>query len=168
MKRINLFAVERRSRAWFWWGISLGSLLVFLVWWWLQQEESEESGKTAVRLKQIVLPDDEAEAEPETPETVEVEDLEAATEPKLEGVTEDLQVIEGIGPRSAQALSQAGVTSFAKLAEMTPVAIQDLLRGAGVRVPFPETWPEQAVLAADGKWDELETLQDTLQGGRRV
>ena len=149
MKRINLFAVERRSRAWFWWGISLGSLLVFLVWWWL-------------------LPDDEAEAEPETPETVEVEDLEAATEPKLEGVTEDLQVIEGIGPRSAQALSQAGVTSFAKLAEMTPVAIQDLLRGAGVRVPFPETWPEQAVLAADGKWDELETLQDTLQGGRRV
>jgi large subunit ribosomal protein L21 len=28
-----------------------------------------------------------------------------------------------------------------------------------------ETWPQQAALAADGKWDELKELQDKLDGG---
>ncbi|HBY69766.1 MAG TPA: 50S ribosomal protein L21, partial [Flavobacteriaceae bacterium] len=30
-----------------------------------------------------------------------------------------------------------------------------------------DTWPQQAQLAADGKWDELEKLQDELDGGRK-
>ena len=30
----------------------------------------------------------------------------------------------------------------------------------------PETWPQQAQLAADGKWDELKALQDELDGGK--
>ena len=29
----------------------------------------------------------------------------------------------------------------------------------------PKTWPQQAALAADGKWDELKVLQDELMGG---
>ena len=29
----------------------------------------------------------------------------------------------------------------------------------------PKTWPQQAQLAADGKWDELKLLQDELMGG---
>jgi len=32
----------------------------------------------------------------------------------------------------------------------------------------PDTWPEQAALAADHKWDELRVLQDHLRGDRRV
>ena len=31
----------------------------------------------------------------------------------------------------------------------------------------PTTWPQQSQLAADGKWDELKTLQDELDGGRK-
>ena len=30
------------------------------------------------------------------------------------------------------------------------------------------TWPEQAQLAADGKMDELNELQDRLKGGREA
>jgi hypothetical protein len=30
----------------------------------------------------------------------------------------------------------------------------------------PGTWPKQAKLAADGKWEELETLQKQLKGGK--
>jgi small subunit ribosomal protein S2 len=30
----------------------------------------------------------------------------------------------------------------------------------------PTTWPKQAKLAAKGKWDELQALKDSLQGGR--
>ena len=29
-----------------------------------------------------------------------------------------------------------------------------------------DSWPEQAQLASDGKWDELKELQDKLDGGR--
>ena len=32
----------------------------------------------------------------------------------------------------------------------------------------PDTWPQQAQLATDGKWDELKVLQDKLDGGRVV
>ena len=32
----------------------------------------------------------------------------------------------------------------------------------------PETWPKQAEMARDGKWDELKTWQDELDGGREV
>jgi large subunit ribosomal protein L21 len=32
----------------------------------------------------------------------------------------------------------------------------------------PDTWPQQARLAAEGKWDELEALQGTLSGGVAV
>mgnify|MGYP001457227878 CR=1 FL=1 len=28
------------------------------------------------------------------------------------------------------------------------------------------SWPKQAALAAEGKWEELETLQDELVGGK--
>ena len=28
------------------------------------------------------------------------------------------------------------------------------------------TWPQQAKLAAEGKWDELKKLQDELSGGK--
>ena len=32
----------------------------------------------------------------------------------------------------------------------------------------PTTWPQQAAMAADGKWDELKVWQDELDGGRVV
>ncbi len=30
----------------------------------------------------------------------------------------------------------------------------------------PGTWPEQAKMAAEGKWDELKKWQDELNGGK--
>ena len=30
----------------------------------------------------------------------------------------------------------------------------------------PTTWPQQSALAAEDKWDELNTLQDELKGGK--
>ena len=32
----------------------------------------------------------------------------------------------------------------------------------------PETWPKQAELARDGKWDELKKWQDELDGGKVI
>jgi predicted flap endonuclease-1-like 5' DNA nuclease len=81
---------------------------------------------------------------------------------------DDLKLIEGVGPRMEDVLRGAGITTFAALAGSTRDGLVDVIRAAGARMAEPETWPEQARLAAAGRWDELRALQETLKGGRRV
>jgi predicted flap endonuclease-1-like 5' DNA nuclease len=83
-------------------------------------------------------------------------------------VAEDLEIIEGIGPKIAGVLKQAGVTSFAQLAEMAPESITEILHAANLRLADPKSWPEQARLAATGDQAGLQALQDRLKGGRIV
>ncbi len=102
---------------------------------------------------------EEAEAEPEP----------AAEQPETPPARDDLKRIEGIGPVMERVLNEAGITTFAQLAQHTPEELQAILDAAGVRrITSPETWAEQAKLAAEGRWEELEALQSTLKGGRRV
>jgi predicted flap endonuclease-1-like 5' DNA nuclease len=82
--------------------------------------------------------------------------------------SDDLTLIEGIGPKINSVLQAAGVHTFAQSAALKPKAIKTLITAGGIRIGDPATWPEQAPLAADGKWDKLKILQDKLQGGRRV
>jgi predicted flap endonuclease-1-like 5' DNA nuclease len=86
------------------------------------------------------------------------------------GGPDDLRVIEGVGPKIAQILQDAGIRTFAQIAAMTPAGIQPLLDEAGpnFRIADPQTWPEQAALAAANRWADLKALQDELIGGRRV
>ena len=82
---------------------------------------------------------------------------------------DDLVIIEGIGPKISGILNQAGITTFAALAAAKPERLQEILKASGLRVPAdPTTWPTQAELAAAGKMDELQKLQDSLKGGRRA
>ncbi len=82
---------------------------------------------------------------------------------------DDLKRIEGIGPVMERVLNEAGITTFADLAARTPAELRAILDAAGVRrITNPETWPEQAKLAAEGRWEELAALQSTLKGGRRM
>jgi predicted flap endonuclease-1-like 5' DNA nuclease len=83
---------------------------------------------------------------------------------------DDLRVIEGVGPKIARLFQAAGIHRFVQVAAMTPAAIQAMLDEAGpsFRIADPQTWPEQAALAAANRWDELKALQDELVGGRRV
>jgi len=79
---------------------------------------------------------------------------------------DDLKKIEGIGPKIASTLAEAGIATYADLAKAKPAKISEIIadvRGNHV----PDTWPEQAKLAADGKWDELKALQDKLDGGKK-
>ncbi len=82
---------------------------------------------------------------------------------------DDLKKIEGIGPKIASILTEAGYESFAKLAKADPEKIRELLLEKGGKryaMHNPETWPKQAELAAEGKWEELKKWQDELDGGR--
>ena len=81
---------------------------------------------------------------------------------------DDLQRVEGVGPKISGLLQAAGITTFTQLAQADVSRLDRIVRDAGITIANPATWPEQARLAAAGKWDELEVLQETLIGGRRV
>lgn len=82
---------------------------------------------------------------------------------------DDLKKIEGIGPKIEGILHEAGIFTFAALAAASVDHLEKVVReDAGIRIAYPDTWPEQAELATAGEWDKLETLQDNLKGGRRA
>ncbi len=80
----------------------------------------------------------------------------------------DLTVIEGIGPAIAGVLTASGINSWEALAGADVDFLSGVLADAGSQYKShdPQTWPQQAQLAADGNWDGLEALQDKLNGGR--
>jgi large subunit ribosomal protein L21 len=84
---------------------------------------------------------------------------------KASGKADDLKKVEGIGPKIAETLVEAGIATFAELAKTDAAKISEII--AGVRGNHvTDTWPAQAQLAADGKWDELKKWQDELDGGK--
>jgi predicted flap endonuclease-1-like 5' DNA nuclease len=82
---------------------------------------------------------------------------------------DDLEIVEGIGPRIAALLRAEGISTWRALAACPPERIREVLDlgGPGFRIADPGTWPEQAALAADDRWAELRALQDRLVAGRR-
>ncbi len=80
---------------------------------------------------------------------------------------DDLEIIEGIGPKIASVLQANGIRSFAQLAASNPEHIEAILRQAGLRLANASTWPEQARLAAAGDWQGLSELTSQLKAGRR-
>lgn len=95
---------------------------------------------------------------------------ETTTEATVATTTDDLTKIEGIGPKIAEALHNAGIASFADLNSKTAEEVKEILSAAEGHFSMadPTTWAQQADLAANGKWDELKTLQDELKGGKKV
>ncbi len=81
---------------------------------------------------------------------------------------DDLRKIEGIGPKIAELFVEAGIDTFDKLSKTEISVLENILIEAGGNFAShnPTTWPDQAALAAAGKWDELKVLQDKLDGGR--
>jgi large subunit ribosomal protein L21 len=85
--------------------------------------------------------------------------------PKKATKADDLKKVEGIGPKIAETLVAAGISTFAELAKTDAAKIAEIIsdvRGNHVT----DTWPAQAKLAAEGKWDELKKWQDELDGGK--
>ncbi len=99
-------------------------------------------------------------------EKVEAAPAKAKAEPKAEKA-DDLTKIEGAGPKAAEALVNKGIDTFAKLAKADPEKIKEILTEASSRMAHldPTSWPKQAKMAADGKWDELKEWQDNAKGG---
>jgi len=121
--------------------LSIGALLALLLLWLLKRNGKES--KPPPPANRVIIP--VAPSEPD-----------------------DLKRIEGIGPKISSVLQERGVLTFAQLAALQVEALRKILDEEGIRIADPSTWPEQAELAAAARWEDLESLQDKLQGGRRV
>jgi large subunit ribosomal protein L21 len=83
---------------------------------------------------------------------------------------DDLEKIEGIGPKIRVVFAKAGIVTFAQLAETPVERMKEVLHAAGPRFGLadPGTWAEQARLAAAGDWDAFKKLTDELVAGKRA
>ncbi len=98
----------------------------------------------------------------------------AAMEPRLQAIpvstpvtAEDLQIIEGIGPRIAEALIDAKIDTFEKLANANVGQLYDAVTKAGIAfVPGIRSWPAQAEYVLHGDAIGFEKYTAELVGGR--
>jgi len=82
---------------------------------------------------------------------------------------DNLTKIEGIGPKLAGILKDAGIETFKKMSSAKSEKISDILVKVGgnkYKRFDPTTWPDQAKLASEGKWKELEKWQNEMKGGK--
>lgn len=70
---------------------------------------------------------------------------------------DDLTVVEGVGPKIAGLLADAGVDTWRGLATTDVDRLRAILDDAGSRYRMhdPSPWPPQASLLADGRWQEF-------------
>ncbi|WP_396602865.1 50S ribosomal protein L21 [Algibacter sp. R77976] len=119
--------------------------------------------KKAAPKKEVKKAEPKVEAKAAAPKAEKAAPKAAAK--KATGKADDLKKVEGIGPKIASTLVEAGISTFAELAKTDAAKISEII--AGVRGNHvTDTWPAQAKLAADGKWDELKKWQDELDGGK--
>ncbi|MDA9129297.1 hypothetical protein N9J72_02365 [Candidatus Gracilibacteria bacterium] len=98
-----------------------------------------------------------------------VEKIEETPKVKQEKTPKDnLQMIEGVGPKIEKLMNKHGVRSFGDMVSSDVTGLEDILLAGGPRyqVHSPTTWPDQARLAMQGKWSELEEYQAILNRGQ--
>lgn len=78
----------------------------------------------------------------------------------------DLKIIEGIGSKIEELFHNFSINSWRLLAETSVEKCQEVLKSGGdrYRAHKPNTWPKQAQLAYEGKWQELKDWQGNLDG----
>jgi predicted flap endonuclease-1-like 5' DNA nuclease len=152
-----------------WWLllIPIAGVVLFAIWWRRCQAQRERAANTPVEFT-IPIDDSETEVAILVPRHEGEADSGTQVAPCKEDMPDDMTEIEGIGPKISTVLAEEGIKTFAQLAATGVEELERILREAGIRLAYPETWPEQAELAAQGKWELLAALQDHLYRGRRV
>jgi predicted flap endonuclease-1-like 5' DNA nuclease len=189
-------AAEAGIPAWVWPVLVL--MIGFLVWWWLRKPAEEASSHIlterpdntpqssvmplttvapSATSRPLALPHKVAHGptpQPVTAESSELPEPEEERDQSLPAVApinvkpDDLTIVEGIGPKINQVLHAAGIQSLFQLSESEVANLKEILTTAGLRLADPTTWPQQARLAIAGDLENLQALQATLRGGRRV
>ncbi|MEO1009719.1 MAG: 30S ribosomal protein S2 [Bacteroidota bacterium] len=133
----------------------------------VEDTPKEETSQEEVKETPVVTKEELPVAEPVDEAVSETEEEEKNKENPVTEKADDLTKVEGIGPKAAEALVNAGITSFAGLADADAEKIKEILTEASSRMAHldPTSWSKQAKMAADGNWDELKEWQDKVKGG---
>nr|WP_294786501.1 hypothetical protein [uncultured Flavobacterium sp.] len=80
----------------------------------------------------------------------------------------DLKIVEGIGPKIEALLNDSGIKTWYDLSQASTEKLQSILDNGGENYAIhnPSTWAKQALLAYQGKWQELKDWQQNLLGGK--
>lgn len=80
----------------------------------------------------------------------------------------DLKIVEGIGPKIEALFNDAGIKTWYDLSQASTEKLQSILDAGGENYAIhnPSTWARQALMAYQGKWQELKDWQDSLLGGK--
>ena len=140
--------------AWVWLFIIV--LIILLVWWLLVRSAEHQN-----EIQALHEPAHISESIPM--KEISSTDMKAGTTTE----TDDLTLLEGIGPKVSALLTSAGINTFSKLAEMEVKNLREILESAGFKFMDPETWPGQARLLAEGKMEDFNKLVGSLKGGRK-
>lgn len=155
-------------------------LLLLIIGFFLQEEPGPPIPKRESKMyitaasigKALDTPQSETKAQPE-PEAKAASEPETRREPEpdaeieLEPRPENLARIEGIGPKVVTLLNNAGITTFAELAQTDVERLNQILDEGELQFMDPSSWPEQAAVAARGDWEAFDKLTAELKGGRR-
>lgn len=85
---------------------------------------------------------------------------------KIKG-NDDIEIIEGIGPKIGDLFRENGAGSFDKVMNLSVPEMNSILEKGGSRFKLanPGTWAQQARLCYENRWPELQALQDKLSAG---
>jgi predicted flap endonuclease-1-like 5' DNA nuclease len=80
---------------------------------------------------------------------------------------DNFEIIEGIGPKINRVLHSSGINTFEDLCNTSEDELKEILKAklTTSAITYPHTWPVQAKLAMEAKWDELETYKKELYKG---
>lgn len=135
----------------------------------VQMAAKPEGEETAVSPQPPPAKEEPAAKTVPPPPEPEPEPIAAAAPPPEPAKPDNLKKIEGIGPKIERILNEAGITTFSQLANASVAELNKIVReDAGITIAYPDTWPKQAKLAAQGDWAALESYQNALHGGREI
>ncbi len=129
---------------------------------------TEEKSDLLEQIQKIMTRAEDAESrEIEIGNALKTKDLEyAALHQRTRRMQDDFVHITGIGGKISSTLKHAGIKSFSKLATTDVKHIREILEKenpALLKISDPSTWPEQARIAAEGDWEALSNLQNSIK-----
>jgi large subunit ribosomal protein L21 len=88
---------------------------------------------------------------------------------KAKDGSDDIELIEGVGPKIAGLLRDANLGTFDAISKASIEQLKAALDAGGSKfnIAKPDTWAEQAALAAKGDWAAFDKLTEELVGGVR-
>ena len=150
------------KRMWMFGAAALGLAALIVLVRWFMKPTALPPGKSG---STDVFPADKRKPEL-APQTTHKQIEQKAASSAPAGQPDDLTLLSGIGQKTALVLANSGVTTFEKIAAMSPEALAGILKQGGIRIANPTNWPEQAAFAVKGDWSGLKSYLAGLKGSQ--